>query len=119
MMQLRKSESKQVKRDKERAVTVPPAITEGVFEMMYITYGNTKVSVNIALLKSRIKSIVMWVLKAMRTTAVISGIFLLLGTAGSSDLDLITFTEMLYNLGISLLLFGIAYVVEFIKVIME
>ena len=99
-MRLKKSESKQAKRDKERAVTVPPTPTEGVFEMMYITYGNTKVSVNIALLKSRIKSIVMWVLKAMRTTAIISGTFLLLGTAGSSDLDLITFTEMLYNIGI-------------------
>lgn len=87
--------------------------------MMYITYNQMKISVNVALLKSRIKSIVIWILKAMRTTAIISGIFLLLGTAGSSDLDLITFTEILYNLGICLLLFGIAYVLEFIKVIME
>ena len=87
--------------------------------MIYITYGNTKVSVNVALLKSRIKNIVIWILKAMRTSAIISGIFLLLGTAGSSDLDLITFTEILYNLGICLLLFGMAYVLEFIKVIME
>ena len=87
--------------------------------MMYITYGNKKISVNIALLKSRIKSIVIWILKAMRTTAIISGIFLLLGTAGSSDLDLITFTEILYNFGICLLLFGMAYILEFIKVIME
>lgn len=87
--------------------------------MMYITYSTTKVSVNIALLKKRIKNIVIWILKAMRTTAVISGIFLLLGTAGSSDLDLITFTEILYNFGICLLLFGMAYVLEFIKVIIE
>ena len=87
--------------------------------MMYITYNQMKISVNVALLKSRIKSIVIWILKAIRTTAIISGIFLLLGTAGSSDLDLITFTEILYNLGICLLLFGIAYVLEFIKVIME
>lgn len=92
---------------------------EGVFEMMYITYGNTKVSVNIALLKSRIKSIVMWVLKAMRTTAVISGIFLLLGTAGASDLNDITFSQMLYQMFISLLLFGMAYALEFIRIIME
>lgn len=87
--------------------------------MMYITYGNTKVSVNIALLKSRIKSIVMWVLKAMRTTAVISGIFLLLGTAGASDLNDITFSQMLYQMFISLLLFGMAYALEFIRIIME
>ena len=87
--------------------------------MMYITYGNTKVSVNIALLKSRIKSIVMWVLKAMRTTAVISGIFLLLGTAGASDLNDITFSQMLYQMFISLLLFGMAYVLEFIRIIMD
>lgn len=87
--------------------------------MMYITYGNTKVSVNIALLKSRIKSVVMWVLKAMRTTAVISGIFLLLGTAGASDLNDITFSQMLYQIFISLLLFGMAYVLEFIKAIIE
>lgn len=87
--------------------------------MMYVTYGDTKISVNIALLKSRIKNIVIWILKAMRTTAIISGIFLLLGTAGSSDLDLITFTEILYNFGICLLLFGTAYVLEFIRVIME
>lgn len=87
--------------------------------MMYITYNQMKISVNIALLKSRIKSIVIWILKAMRTTAVISGIFLLLGTAGASDLNNITFSQMLYQMFISLLLFGIAYVLEFIKVIME
>lgn len=87
--------------------------------MMYITYNQMKISVNIALLKSRIKSIVIWILKAMRTTAVISGIFLLLGTAGASDLNNITFSQILYQMFISLLLFGIAYVLEFIKVIME
>ena len=87
--------------------------------MMYITYGNTKVSVNIALLKKRIKNIVIWFLKAMRTTAVISAIFLLLGTAGSSDLDLITFAGTLHYFGICLLLFGAAYVLEFIKIVIE
>ncbi len=87
--------------------------------MMYITYNRMKISVNVALLKSRIKSAVIWTLKAIRTTAIISGIFLLLGTAGSSDLDLITFTEILYNFGICLLLFGMAYVLKFIKVIIE
>lgn len=92
---------------------------EGVFEMMYITYGNTEASVNIALLKKRIKNIVIWLLKAVRTTTIISGISLLSGTVGNSDLDLITFTEILYNIGICLLLFGMAYVLEFIKVIME
>lgn len=78
-----------------------------------------KISVNIALLKSRIKNVVIWVLKAMRTTAIISGIFLLLGTAGASDLNDITFSQMLYQMFISLLLFGTAYVLEFLKVIME
>ena len=87
--------------------------------MMYITYGHAEISIDIALLKKRIKTVVIWILKAMRTTAIISGIFLLLGTAGSSDLNLITFTEILYNFGICLLLFGMAYVLEFIKVIME
>lgn len=87
--------------------------------MMYITYGNTKVSVNIALLKSRIKNVAIWVLKAMRTTAIISGIFLLLGTAGASDLNDITFSQMLYQMFISLLLFGMAYALEFIRIIME
>ncbi|MBO5007381.1 MAG: hypothetical protein J6D26_00930 [Clostridia bacterium] len=87
--------------------------------MMYITYNQMKISVNVALLKSRIKSIVIWILKAMRTTAIISGIFLLLGTAGASDLNNITFSQMLYQVFISLLLFGTAYVLEFIKVIME
>ena len=87
--------------------------------MMYITYNQMKISVNIALLKSRIKNIVIWILKAMRTTAIISGIFLLLGTAGASDLNDITFSQMLYQIFVSLLLFGMAYVLEFIKVIME
>jgi hypothetical protein len=86
---------------------------------MYITYGNTKVSVNVALLKSRIKSIVIWILKAMRTTTVISGVFLLLGTAGASDLNDITFSQMLYQMFISLLLFGMAYALEFIRIIIE
>lgn len=87
--------------------------------MMYITYGNTKVSVNIALLKSRIKSIVIWILRAMRTTAVIAGIFLLLGTSGASELDNITFLQILYQMLISLLLFGLAYILEFIKELTE
>lgn len=92
---------------------------KGVIKMMYITYGNTKVSVNIALLKNRIKNVVIWILKAMRTTAIISGIFLLIGTAGASDLDSISTTQMLYQMLISLLLFGMAYVLEFMKVIIE
>lgn len=87
--------------------------------MMYITYNQMKISVNIALLKGRIKNIVIWILKAMRTMAIISGILLLLGTAGNSDLGLTTFTEILYNFGICLLLFGMAYILEFIKVIIE
>ena len=87
--------------------------------MMYITYNQMKISVNVALLKSRIKSVVVWVLKAIRTTAIISGIFLLLGTAGASDLNDITFSQMLYQVFISLLLFGMAYVLEFIKVLTE
>ncbi len=87
--------------------------------MIYITYNHMQISVDVTLLKSRIKSIVIWILKTMKTTAVLGGILLLLGTAGSSDLDLIDFTEMLYNAGICLLLFGMAYVLEFIKVIME
>lgn len=87
--------------------------------MMYITYNQMKISVNVALLKSRIKSIVIWILKAIRTTAIISGIFLLLGTAGASDLNNITFSQMLYQMFISLLLFVMAYVLEFIKVIIE
>ena len=87
--------------------------------MMYITYNRMKISVNVALLKSRIKNIVIWILKAMRTTAIISGIFLLLGTAGASDLNDITFSQMLYQIFISLLLFGMAYALEFIRIIME
>ncbi len=87
--------------------------------MMYITYNQMKISVNVALLKSRIKNIVIWIFKAMRTTSIISGIFLLLGTAGASDLNDITFSQMLYQIFISLLLFGTAYVLEFLKVIME
>lgn len=86
---------------------------------MYITCGNTKVSVNIALLKSRVISLVVWTLKAIRTAAVISSLLLFIGTAGSSDLDLISFKEIFYNIGICSLLFGIAYVLEFIKVIIE
>ncbi len=61
--------------------------------MMYITYNQMKISVNVALLKSRIKSIVIWILKTIRTTAIISGIFLLLGTAGASDLNDIYFDD--------------------------
>ena len=87
--------------------------------MIYITYGHAEISINIALLIKRIKTVVIWILKAMRTTAVISGIFLLLGTAGASDLNDITFSQMLYQIFISLLLFGMAYALEFISIIME
>ena len=87
--------------------------------MMYITYNQMKISVNVALLKKRIKTLVIWILKAIRTTAIISGIFLLLGTAGASDLNDITFSQMLYQIFISLLLFGMAYALEFIRIIME
>lgn len=87
--------------------------------MLYITYGHAEISIDIVLLKKRIKNIVIWILKAMRTTAIISGIFLLLGTAGASDLNDITFSQMLYQIFVSLLLFGMAYVLEFLKVIME
>lgn len=87
--------------------------------MMYITYGHAEISIDIALLKKRIKTVVIWILKVIRTTAIIGGIFLLLGTAGASDLNDITFSQMLYQMFISLLLFGMAYALEFIRIIME
>lgn len=87
--------------------------------MIHITYNQIEISVNIALLKSRLKLIAVWILKTLRTVTIISGIFLLLGTAGASDLNSIVFSQMIYQLLLSLLLFGLAYVLELIKTIIE
>lgn len=87
--------------------------------MLHVTYGHAKISVNVNLLKSRAKSLVVWTLKAIRITAIISALLLFIGTAGSSDLDLISFKEIFYNIGICILLFGIAHALQFIKSIMK
>lgn len=75
--------------------------------------------IHITTSKSKSKTVFIWILKQLRTASAISGIILILGTAGSSDLNLIPFLEILKKVLVSLSLFGLAWVLEIVRHILQ
>lgn len=83
--------------------------------MLTITTEKHILYINIALLKKRLKSAIITLLKVSTTICTIAGIFWIIGTAGQSDLDLITFNQIITRVLQGFFLCGIAYVLNFIK----
>lgn len=87
--------------------------------MLTIIYNTKKIYINIDLLKSRLKSAIITILKALTTVLTIIGIFWIIGTAGASDNYNIPFTQIITQLLQGVLCCGIAWVLNFIKLVIE
>lgn len=76
-------------------------------------------TITIDLLKSRLKNAVITILKAITTVLTIAGILVIIGTAGASDNNTITISQIIIQLLQGFLCCGVAWVLNFIKLIIE
>ena len=87
--------------------------------MLTITYKTKKIYININLLKSRLKSAFITILKASTYILAFAGIFWIIGTAGASDNNTITMSQTIKQILQGFLCCGVAWVLNFIKLVIE
>ena len=87
--------------------------------MLTITYNAKKIYINIDLLKSRLKSAIITLLKASTYILAFAGIFWIIGTVGASDNNTITLSQIIMQLLQGFFLCGFAWVLNFIKLVIE
>ena len=87
--------------------------------MLTITTEKHTLYINIDLLKSRFKSAIITILKVLITVLTIAGIVFIIGTAGTSDNYNMPFTQIITQLLQGFLCCGIAWVLNFIKLVIE
>ena len=87
--------------------------------MLTITTEKHTLYINIDLLKSRFKSAVITLLKVLAVILTIAGIFWIIGTAGASDNYNMPFTQIIIQLLQGFLCCGVAWVLNFIKLVIE
>ena len=87
--------------------------------MLTITTEKQTLYINIDLLKSRFKSAIITLLKALATVLTIAGIVYIIGTAGASDNNTIPFAQIFTQLLQGFFLCGVAWVLNFVKLVIE
>ena len=87
--------------------------------MLTITTEKQTIYININLLKSRLKSAIITLLKVLTFISAFAGIFWIIGTAGASDNNTITTSQLFIQLLQGFLCCGIAWVLNFIKLVIE
>ncbi len=87
--------------------------------MLTITTEKQTIYINTNLLKSRFKSAFITLLKVSTFILAFAGIFWIIGTAGASDNNIITFNEIIIRVLQGFLLCGVAWVLNFIKLVIE
>ena len=87
--------------------------------MLTITTEKQTIYINIDLLKSRLKSAFTTLLKVSTYTLIFAGILVIIGTVGSSDNNTIPFTQIVTRLLQSFFCCGVAWVLNFIKLVIE
>ena len=87
--------------------------------MLTITTEKQTIYINIDLLKSRFKSAFITILKVSTTILTIAGIFWIIGTAGASDNNTITISQTIKQLLQGFFCCCIAWVLNFIKLVVE
>lgn len=87
--------------------------------MLTITYNTKKLYINIDLLKSRLKSAFITLLKVSTFILAFAGIFWIIGTAGASDNYNIPFSQIIIQTLQGFLCCGVAWVLNFIKLVIE
>jgi len=87
--------------------------------MLTITTEKQTIYINIDLLKSRFKSAVITILKILTFLCAFCGVIWIIGTAGTSDNNNIPFTQIITQLLQGFLCCGIAYILNFIKLVIK
>ena len=87
--------------------------------MLTITTEKHTLYINIDLLKKRLKSAIITLLKVSTFILAFAGIFWIIGTAGASDLDRITISQTIKQIFQGFLCCGIAWILNFIKLVIE
>ena len=87
--------------------------------MLTIIYNTKKIYINIDLLKKRFKKAFITLLKVSTFILAFAGIFWIIGTAGASDLDKITTSQIITQILQGFFLCCIAWVLNFIKLVIE
>ncbi len=87
--------------------------------MLTITTEKQIIYINIDLLKSRLKSAIITLLKVSTFILAFAGIFWIIGTAGASDNNTITISQTIKQILQGFLCCGIAWVLNFIKLVIE
>ena len=83
--------------------------------MLTITTEKQVIYINTNLLKSRLKKAVISVLKVLSIVSGFGGAFWILGTAGASDSNIISFNQILIQLMQGGIFCGISYILNFVK----
>lgn len=87
--------------------------------MLTITTEKQTLYININLLKSRFKSAFITLLKVSTYILAFAGIFWIIGTAGASDNNSIPFSQIIIQFLQGFLCCGVAWVLNFIKLVIE
>ena len=87
--------------------------------MLTITTEKHTLYINIDLLKSRVKSAIITILKVLTFLCAFSGVIWIIGTAGVSDNNSITILKTIKQILQGFLCCGVAWVLNFIKLVIE
>lgn len=87
--------------------------------MLTITTEKQTIYINIDLLKNRLKNAVITILKVLTFLCAFSGVIWIIGTAGASDNNSIPFTQIIIQLLQGFLCCGVAWVLNFIKLVVK
>ena len=87
--------------------------------MLTIITEKHAIHIDINLLKKRFKSVIIVLLRVSTFILAFAGIFWIIGTAGASDNYNIPFTQIITQLLQGVLCCGVAWVLNFIKLVIE
>ena len=87
--------------------------------MLTITTEKQTIYINIDLLKKRLKSAFITILKVSTFILSFAGIFWIMGTAGASDNNTITISQTIKQLLQGFFFCGVAWVLNFIKLVIK
>ena len=87
--------------------------------MLTISTEKQVIYININLLKKRFKNAIISLLKVSTFILAFAGIFWIIGTAGASDNNTITTSQLFIQLLQGFLCCGVAWVLNFIKLVIE
>ena len=87
--------------------------------MLTITTEKHAIYINTDLLKNRLKNAIITILKVLTFLCAFGGVMWIIGTAGASDIYNIPFSQIVIQTLQGFFLCGVAWVLNFIKLVIE